>query len=126
MVDFSVLQSHLTPARIASPLPAQLDRLLPVKREKTSHGKRIPSDPHRKPDSREATHEITSTINVSLHGARVLMKAPWAPDQDVSVRSVPGNLYSRAHIVYCKPLPDQSYSIGPQVLQPTENWPAFK
>ena len=32
-----------------------------------------------------ATHEITSTINVSLHGARVLTKAPWAPDQDVSV-----------------------------------------
>ncbi len=72
-----------------------------------------------------ATHEITSTINVSLHGARVLTKAPWAPDQDVSVRSVPGNLYSRAHIVYCKPLPDQSYSIGLQLLQPTENWPAF-
>ena len=72
-----------------------------------------------------ATHEITSTINVSLHGARVLTKAPWAPDQDVSVRSVPGNLYSRAHIVYCRPLPDQSYSIGLQLLQPTENWPAF-
>ncbi|PYU43001.1 MAG: hypothetical protein DMG56_07365 [Acidobacteria bacterium] len=72
-----------------------------------------------------ATHEITSTINVSLHGARVLTKAPWAPDQDVSVRSVPGNLYSRAHIVYCKPLPDQSYSIGLQLLRPTENWPAF-
>jgi len=72
-----------------------------------------------------ATHEITSTINVSLHGARVLTKAPWAPDQDVSVRSIPGNLYSRAHIVYCKPLPDQSYSIGLQLLQPTENWPAF-
>jgi hypothetical protein len=72
-----------------------------------------------------ATHEITSTINVSLHGARVLAKAAWAPNQDVSVRSVPGNLYSRAHIVYCKPLPDQSYSIGLQLLQPTENWPAF-
>jgi len=72
-----------------------------------------------------ATHEITSTINVSLHGARVLTKAPWVPDQDVSVRSVHGSLYSRAHIVYCKPLPDQSYSIGLQLLQPTKNWPAF-
>src|SRR5437667_3273751 len=28
-----------------------------------------------------ATHEITSTINVSLHGARVLTKASWAPNQ---------------------------------------------
>ena|SRR5207253_6756509 len=26
-----------------------------------------------------ATHEITSTINVSLHGARVLTKVPWRP-----------------------------------------------
>jgi len=72
-----------------------------------------------------ATHEITSTINVSLHGARVLTKASWAPNQDVSVRLVPGNLYSRAHIVYCKPLPDRTFSIGLQLLQPTESWPAF-
>jgi|SRR5437016_2425083 len=71
-----------------------------------------------------ATHEITSTINVSLHGARVLTKVPWAPDQHVSLRSVPGKLYSRAHIVYCKPLPDRSYSIGLQLLEPTESWPA--
>jgi hypothetical protein len=72
-----------------------------------------------------AAHEITSTINVSLHGARVLTKAPWAPHQDVSVRSVPGNLYSRAHIVYCKPLPDSSFSIGLELLQPAGDWPAF-
>src|SRR2546430_8966621 len=72
-----------------------------------------------------ASHEITSTINVSLHGARVLTKASWVPHQDVSVRLVPGNLYSRAHIVYCKLLPDRSFSIGLQLLQPTESWPAI-
>jgi hypothetical protein len=71
-----------------------------------------------------ATHEITSTINVSLHGARVLTKAPWTPHQDVSVRAVPGNLYSRAHVVYCKALPDRSFSIGLELLQPAESWPA--
>jgi len=65
-----------------------------------------------------AAHEITSTVNVSSHGARVLTKAPWVPNQDVSVRSVPGNLYSRAHVVYCKPLPDRSFSIGLRLLQP--------
>ena len=72
-----------------------------------------------------AAHEITSTINVSSHGARVLTKAPWAPNQDVSVRSVPGNLYSCAHVVYCKPLPDRSFSIGLRLLHPTELWPAL-
>jgi hypothetical protein len=72
-----------------------------------------------------AAYEITSTINVSLHGARVLTKAPWAPNQDVSVRSVPGNFCSRAHIVYCKPLPDNSFFIGLELHQPTGDWPAF-
>jgi hypothetical protein len=72
-----------------------------------------------------AAHEITSTINVSSHGARVLTKAPWAPNQDVSVRSVPGNLYSRALVVYCKPLPNRSFSIGLRLLHPTELWPAL-
>jgi hypothetical protein len=70
-----------------------------------------------------AAYEITSTVNVSLHGARVLTKVPWAPNQAVSVRSVPGNFHSRAHIVYCKPLPDNSFFIGLELLQPDGDWP---
>src|SRR5712664_1152954 len=66
-----------------------------------------------------SAHEITSTVNVSLHGARVLTKSPWAPHQDVSVRSFPGHLHSRAHVVYCRPLPDDSFSVGLELLQPT-------
>jgi len=69
-----------------------------------------------------AAHEIASTVNVSHHGARILAKAPWKPNQDVSVRTISGNLYSRAHIVYCKPLPDHSFSIGLEMLQPTTDW----
>lgn len=71
------------------------------------------------------THEITSTINISNHGVCVLTKAPWTPNQDVSVRSVPGNLYSRAHVVYCKPLRDHSFSIGLKLLRLTEDWPVL-
>ena len=70
-----------------------------------------------------AAHEITSTVNVSLHGARVLTKSPWAPNQDVSVRSFPGHLHSRAHVVYCKPLPDDSFSVGLELFHPTGDWP---
>src|SRR6266850_5794120 len=71
-----------------------------------------------------AAYEITSTTNVSVHGARVLTKTPWAPKQDVSVRPVSGNLSLRAHVVYCKALPDRSFSIGLELLQPTASWPA--
>jgi len=70
-----------------------------------------------------AAHEITSTINVSLHGARVLTKSPWQPNQDVSVRSFPGHLHSRAHVVYCRPLPDDSFSVGLELVHPNGAWP---
>src|SRR6266404_3016071 len=55
-------------------------------------------------------HESTSTINVSRHGVCLLTRAFWVPDRDVSVRSVTGRLYSRAHVVYCNPLSDSFYS----------------
>jgi len=73
--------------------------------------------------SENAAHEITSTVNVSLHGVRVLTKSPWAPNQDISVRSFRGHLHSRAHVVYCKTLPDDSFSVGLELLHPTGDWP---
>ena len=69
-----------------------------------------------------AAHEITSTVNVSHHGARVLENAPWEPNQDVSLRTISGNFYSRAHVVYCKALPNRSFSIGLELLQPAADW----
>lgn len=70
--------------------------------------------------------EIASTINVSPHGARLLTKAFWAPNRDVSLQSVTGRLYSRAHVVYCNLLPDRSYFVGLELLQPTGNWQALR
>ena len=69
-----------------------------------------------------AAHEIASTVNVSYHGARVLANAPWKPNQDVSLRTISGNFYSRAHVVYCKALPNRSFSIGLELLQPATDW----
>jgi PilZ domain-containing protein len=72
-----------------------------------------------------AAHEIASTVNVSNHGARVLAKAPWEPNQDVSLRTISGNRYLRAHVVYCKALPNRSFSIGLELVQPAEDWLAL-
>jgi PilZ domain-containing protein len=72
-----------------------------------------------------AAHEIASTVNVSYRGARVLAKGPWEPNQDVSLRTISGNFYSRAHIVYCKALPNRAFSIGLEFLQPAKDWPAM-
>jgi len=69
-----------------------------------------------------AAHEIASTVNVSHHGVKVLVKAPWEPNQDVSLRTVSGNHYSLAHIVYCNALPNRCFSMGLELLEPAEDW----
>lgn len=70
-----------------------------------------------------AAYEITNTIDVSPHGARVLSKNPWAADQRLSVRSVLGHLYSNARIVYCRPGEGRSFIIGLELHHPTVDWP---
>jgi hypothetical protein len=69
-----------------------------------------------------ATFEITNTIDISPHGARVLSKTGWAPNQRVSIRALDGHLESRARIVYCEPLAEQSYAIGLELQQPMGAW----
>ncbi len=48
------------------------------------------------------TYELTYTVDVSAHGARVLTKNPWQSNQHLTVRSVQGNMYSRARVAYCQ------------------------
>jgi len=38
------------------------------------------------------TFEVASTIDISCHGARVVTKTFWKPNQHLSVRSIRGNL----------------------------------
>ena len=66
--------------------------------------------------------EIAPTIDISCHGARVVTQRKWRPDEQVSVRSIRGNLYSRARIVHCQPYTDKSFVIGIQMYYPTGNW----
>lgn len=69
-----------------------------------------------------ATFEITNTIDVSQHGARVLSKTGWAPTQRASIRALDGQLESRARIIYCEPLGERSYAIGMKLQDPIGAW----
>lgn len=69
-----------------------------------------------------ATFEITNTIDVSQHGARVLSKTGWAPTQRVSIRALDGQLESRARIIYCELLGERSYAIGMELHEPSGTW----
>jgi len=72
------------------------------------------------PDS--PSSEIAATLDISCHGARVVTHRKWRPDEQVSVRSIRGNLYSRARVVHCQPHNDHSYVIGIQMYYPTGDW----
>jgi hypothetical protein len=68
--------------------------------------------------------EIAPTIDISCHGARVVTRRSWRPDEQISVRSIRGNLYSRARVVHCQPHKGDSYVIGIQMYYPTGDWTA--
>jgi len=72
-------------------------------------------------DFENAVYENDSTANVGAYGVGVPTRAPWAPHQDVSSGQISRNLSLRPHVIYCKPLPDRSYSIRLELLQPPES-----
>ena len=68
------------------------------------------------------TFELAPTIDISCHGARVVTKKIWQPNQPLSIRSIRGHLYSHARVVYCQPYTDDSFVIGIEMYYPTGDW----
>jgi hypothetical protein len=72
------------------------------------------------------TFEVAPTIDISCHGARVVTKTFWQPNQLLSVRSIRGNIHSRARIIYCKPHTRDSYVVGLEMYYPQGDWTTAK
>jgi hypothetical protein len=66
--------------------------------------------------------EVAPTLDISSHGARVVSKLDWRPNQQLSVRSMHGDLYSRARVVHSQPYMDRSFVIGIELYYPTTDW----
>jgi hypothetical protein len=66
--------------------------------------------------------EIAPTIDISCHGARLVTRRSWRPDEQISVRSIRGNLYSRARVVHCQPYLANTFIVGIQMYYPTGDW----
>lgn len=62
----------------------------------------------------ESVAEKVATENVSRHGARVLVKTHWQPNERVLVRLPQELERSPARITYCRPLSEQSFAVGLQ------------
>ena len=59
-------------------------------------------------------YEITFTENVSRHGARVVTKRCWSPNDSVLVKLPQESLPSRARITYCQSLKGDEFATGLQ------------
>jgi hypothetical protein len=62
------------------------------------------------------------TVNVSPHGARVLTKRRWQPEEQPRLASSSGEPRTQAKIVYCEPLTDGHFCVGLQFLSPITDW----
>ena len=58
--------------------------------------------------------EITFTENVSRHGARVVTKKHWSPNEGVLVRLPQEGLLSSARIAYCQSMKGDEFAMGLQ------------
>ena len=67
-------------------------------------------------------YEITFTENVSPHGARVLSKRRWSPNDGVLVKLPQEGCPSRARITYCEPLREDEFATGLQFSVLVYDW----
>ena len=67
-------------------------------------------------------YEITFTENVSRHGARVVTKRRWSPNDSVLVKLPQESLPSRARITYCQPLKGDEFAMGLQFSLVVYDW----
>jgi hypothetical protein len=67
-------------------------------------------------------YEISFTENVSGHGARVVTKRRWSPNDSVLVKLPQESLPSRARITYCQPLAGDEFAMGLQFSLLVYDW----
>src|SRR5882724_3187133 len=67
-------------------------------------------------------YEITFPENVSRHGARVLTKRRWSPNDSVLVKLPQECLPSRARITYLQPLTGDEFAMGLQFSSVVYDW----
>ena len=67
-------------------------------------------------------YETSFTENVSRHGARVVTKRRWRPNDSVLVKLPQECLPSRARITYCQPLKGGEFAMGLQFSLVVYSW----
>ena len=66
--------------------------------------------------------ELTLTENTSTRGARVVTKGPWRANDSLVIKSLEGDLQSEARVIYRRPLREDVYAIGLELIAPRGDW----
>ena len=62
------------------------------------------------------------TVNVSAHGARVMLSQELPRDLRLNVRSMLGSLKSRARVVYCERMENGLFAVGLELFATVGDW----
>jgi hypothetical protein len=66
--------------------------------------------------SDDPSFELAPTIDISCHGARVLTRRSWQPNQRLSIRSIRGSVKSFGRVAHCQPYTDNRFVIGIEIF----------
>ncbi len=73
-------------------------------------------------DPATGAFELTSTIDVSFHGARLVTKNQWEANHEVLVQPIHGSLSSLGRVAHCEAGAKGSYVIGLELYPSTGDW----
>ena len=66
--------------------------------------------------------ELTLTENISNRGARVVTKRLWSANDSLVIKSLEGDLYSEARVVYRQAIREEVNAIGVELIEPMGDW----
>ncbi len=66
--------------------------------------------------SDDPSFELAPTIDISCHGARVLTRRSWLPNQQLSIRSIRGSVKSFGRVAHRQPYTDNRFVIGIEIF----------
>lgn len=66
--------------------------------------------------------ELTLTQNISSRGARVVTKGLWRANDSLVIKSLEGDLYSAARVIYRQPIRENVYAVGLGLIEPRGSW----
>jgi PilZ domain len=65
-------------------------------------------------DARQALAETAYTQDVSEHGARIVTRREWSPNDRLQVESIRWSFQARARVAYCEPVSEDEFAVGLQ------------